>query len=489
MDLPTPGIRWNSFNFKRQGVPCFQTRGGIAAHVHMFHVLDSSVSVCYHTTMKQMFTAKLKLHTTPDQFEALRTTQLAYRDALNSVSRYAFAHGKTSNQMRLQRETYLDIRATYGLPAQMACNVPRQVGATYKALWTKARQNAEARQAGYTRKRYKGLDEAPKYVSPTLTYNLGRDYSFKPEQQVSLLTLAGRVIVPYTGYTKHVALLQDGAAIGAAKLWYDTPHQQFYLLVSLEVELADPTPESHTAVVGVDVGQRYLAVSTTTQDTTAFYSGKAARAKADHYARLQKRLQQKGTRSAKRRLVQISGRERRLKLNTNHTIAKRLVQAHPQAMIGLEDLHSIGERTKRKRGKQASKKQRKANRQASKWAFAELQGVIAYKASLAGSMTVRVDAYHTSQMCPVCGYTGKDNRPAHGLLFVCQNCHFTLHADLVGARNIALRTLLIRQDWMSTGSLSVSLDGSDAETKAAQRQRYAELRWSPGPSLLSSDMG
>jgi putative transposase len=306
---------------------------------------------------------------------------------------------------------------------------------------------------------------------------------------VSILTLEGRVIVPYTGYDKHAALIQDGAEIGAAKLWYDKPHQQFYLLVSLEVELADPTPESHTAVVGVDVGQRYLAVSTTTQDTTAFYSGKAARAKADHYARLQKRLQQKGTRSAKRRLVQISGRERRLKLNTNHTIAKRIVNAHPQAIIGLEDLHSIRERTTRKRGKKASKKQRKANRHASKWAFAELQGVIAYKASLAGSMTVRVDAYHTSQMCPVCGYTSKDNRPAHGLLFVCQNCHFTLHADLVGARNVALRTLLIRQDWMSTGSLSVSLDGSDAETKAAQRQRYAELRWSPGPSPLSQRHG
>jgi len=89
-------------------------------------------------------------------------------------------------------------------------------------------------------------------------------------------------------------------------------------------------------------------------------------AKADHYARLQKRLQRKGTRSAKRRLVQISGRERRLKLNTNHVIAKRIVDAHPQAIIGLEDLISIRERTKRKRGKKASKKQRKANRHASK---------------------------------------------------------------------------------------------------------------------------
>src|SRR6266699_3129331 len=368
--------------------------------------------------MKQMLTAKLKLNTTPEQFQALRQTQLAYRDALNSVSQYAFEHGKTSSGRALQQNCYEDIRLKFRLPAQMACNVPRQVGATYKGLWTKVKQNALARKAGLTKKRYKGLDKPPKYVSPTLTYNYQRDYSFKTEQRVSILTLNGRIIVGYHGYNQHVALIQHGAQIGAAKLWYDKPHKQFYLLVCLEIEVADPTPESHKQVVGVDVGQRYLAVTATPTNDASFYSGKAVRAKADHYARLQKRLQQKGTRSATRRLVVISGRERRLKLNTNHTIAKRLVQAHPQAMIGLEDLHSIGERTKRKRGKQASKKQRKANRQASKWAFAELQGVIAYKASLAGSMTVRVDAYHTSQMGPVCGYTGKDNRPAHGLLFV-----------------------------------------------------------------------
>ena len=131
-----------------------------------------------------MITAKLKLHTTAEQFSALRQTQLAYRDALNAVSRYAFEHGKISNQRTLQREMYDEIRLCYHLPAQMACNVPRQVGATYKTLWTKAKQNAAHRKAGITSKRYKGLDQPPKYVSPTLTYNYQRDYSLKPEQQV-----------------------------------------------------------------------------------------------------------------------------------------------------------------------------------------------------------------------------------------------------------------------------------------------------------------
>ena len=144
-------------------------------------------------------TAKLKLHTDPVQFVALRTTQLAYRDALNYASRYSFAHGKKSNQEWLQQETYAEVRAAYHLPAQMACNVPRQVGATYKTLWTKVKQNKAARKAGITRKRYQGLDQPPKYVSPTPTYNDHRDYSFKPDTQVSILTLEGRVVVSYRG--------------------------------------------------------------------------------------------------------------------------------------------------------------------------------------------------------------------------------------------------------------------------------------------------
>ena len=44
------------------------------------------------------------------------------------------------------------------------------------------------------------------------------------------------------------------------------------------------------------------------------------------------------------------------------------------------------------------------------------------------------------------------------------------------------RTLLARQDWVSTGVLSERPDVSDGEAKAAQRRRYAELRWSPDTS-------
>ncbi len=430
--------------------------------------------------MEQIITAKLKLHTTPEQRARLRQTQLAYRDALNHVSRHAFDQGKITDAARLQKATYADIRAQYSLPAQMACNVPRQVAATYKGLWSKAKANVTARACGRTKKRYKGLDKPPTYSQPTVTYSYGRDYGFKRGWRVSVLTLVGRLVLPYSGYNKHLALIREGATIGAAKLWYDKPKKRFYLLVSLAVTLPDSTPDNLLPdVVGVDLGQRYLAVATDTTGKAAFHSGKEVRQKANHLARVRKRLQQKGTRAATRRLVAIGQRERRQQAAANHTIARRIVDANPTTLIGVENLTHIRDRTgPRKRGEKASGKQRTANRIRSKWSFAETQALLAYKATLAGSQVVWVDANYTSQMCPRCGHTSRANRPHKGLLFVCAMCGYTLHADLIGARNVALRTLLIRQDWVSTGALSVRPDVSDGEAKATRLSRFAELRWS-----------
>jgi hypothetical protein len=114
--------------------------------------------------MQQIITAKLKLTTTKEQFEALRQTQLAYRDALNAVSRYAFSQSKTSNVTRLHKGMYAELRVRSHLPSQLACSVERQVASTYKGLWTKLKKNVEHRRAKITKKRFKGLDKPPSTV-------------------------------------------------------------------------------------------------------------------------------------------------------------------------------------------------------------------------------------------------------------------------------------------------------------------------------------
>ena len=411
--------------------------------------------------MQQIITAKLKLLITTEQFQALRTTILSYRDALNAVSHYAFEHGKTSSNTTLHKGMYAELRTRYRLPSQLACSVERQVAATYKGLWTKLKKNSEHRRKKITKKRFKGLDKPPKYSSPTVQYTYERDYTFQRDSRVSLGTLDGRISIPYQGYNEHIALIRQGASIGDAKLWYDKARKTFYLLVSLEIDIPEPTCEQLREVVGVDVGIRYLAVTSTSTGKATFHPGKRVRHQA------------------------------------NHIVAKQIITQHPHVLIGLEQLTDIRERTKRRKRKRKNKskgyervspKARKANRVYSQWSFAQLHALLSYKAVLAGSLAIKVDADYTSKACPMCGHTEDSNRPQKGLLFVCRNpnCRYTLHADLIGARNLVMRTLVLRQDWSTTGQLSIAPDASDKEAKAARLHRYAELRWSPDVSREAS---
>ena len=394
--------------------------------------------------MKITITAKLKLRHTPEQKQALDAVTLAYRDALNFASEVAHRENKLSQAAKLQKLVYEDLRERFGLPSQMACNAPRQVAASYKVQWTKFRQNQTAREKGYTKRRYKGLDKPCKFVSRTLTYNFGRDFSWKKGQQVSVQTLEGRQVMAYDGYSKHLEYIAQGCEVGAAKLYYQKSKKQYYLLVALTVTLPDPQPEDHKRVVGVDVGQRYHAVATDSRNHSFFQSGKQARQRKDHFSRLLRNLQRKGTRSATCRLAEISGRERRFIADWNHKLSLRILRRFPNAFIGLEELTNIRERTEGRSNPRATKKARTNKRRRSQWSFAELQTFLAYKAPLNGSMTVKVDANYTSQACTCCGHTSKANRPNAGLMFVCENCGYEVHSDLLGARNITMRTLVQR---------------------------------------------
>ncbi|WP_034343872.1 RNA-guided endonuclease InsQ/TnpB family protein [Deinococcus misasensis] len=432
--------------------------------------------------MKLTLTAKLKLCHSREQKTLLDQVTLAYRDALNYTSQKAFEMEKTSNAAKIQKEVYATLRQRFKLGAQMACSVPRYVGATYKTLWTKVKQSQVARELNPKARRYKGLDNAPKFVSRTLSYQYQRDYSFKKGQQVSIMTLQGRLVLAYEGQAKHLESITNGAEMGTGKLWYNKAKKQYYLLVPLTIDLPDPDPSTHKQVVGVDVGMRYFATASSTSGKTLFKSGKATLRKAERFAKARKSLQQKGTRSAMRRLVMLSGRERRFIADTNSSLAAQILKTFPQAFIGVEALTGIRDRIERRSRPNSSEKQRKANRRRTRWSYAELLGFLAYKAPLRGSMVVKVDAHYTSQTCPRCGHCSRGNRPEKGLMFGCESCGYQLHADLVGARNVGLRALLVRQDWASTGCLSCIPDVSDIETKVERLKRYSELRWSPDAS-------
>lgn len=428
--------------------------------------------------MSQTITAKLKLIHTQEQKLELDKFCFAYRQGLNLASCIAFENGKTSNKIKIQELVYQDVRSL-GIGSQLACSIARDVGAKYKTQWTKLKQHNENKARGYTKKFYKGLDKAIHFTSRTATLQYKKDYSLTQDRQIaSIPTTKGRIKLEYRGWNKHIKYLQDNITkIGASQLWYDRSKKQYYLCISLTVVTPLLDISKLDTIVGVDLGQRYLATTQSNKEQVKFYSGRQVKHKSNQFALKRKELQAKGTRSATRKLVKLSRRERLFKQNVNHFLSKTILA--PDTLIGLEELSHIRERTNRyKRGKKASEKQRQANATRSKWAFAETGNYLTYKAKLLGSAVVKVDADYTSKACPVCGHIDQKNRPNKGLNFLCTCCGHSDHADRIGAKNILMRTTLARQSLVSEGILSKYLNVTSEEAKAKRLKAFLELRWS-----------
>ena len=98
------------------------------------------------------------------------------------------------------------------------------------------------------------------------------------------------------------------------------PFSAFYLLAVCDVP--EPTQQMVDGVLGVDLGIVNLA----TDSDGERYSGRRVERKRRWYANLRTRLQQRGSLSAKRHLRKLAGKQRQFQKNTNHRIAKQLVQ-------------------------------------------------------------------------------------------------------------------------------------------------------------------
>lgn len=72
------------------------------------------------------------------------------------------------------------------------------------------------------------------------------------------------------------------------------------------------------------------------------------------------------------------------------------------------------------------------------WPYARFRSLLEYKAALKGVRVVAADPRYSSQECPRCGHTARENREGQAL-FRCTVCGFQHNADWVAAANIARR--------------------------------------------------
>jgi IS605 OrfB family transposase len=235
-------------------------------------------------------------------------------------------------------------------------------------------------------------------------------------QQLTLGCIGKRVslILDVPEYFKEVFEVWDFCG---ATVTYTKNTKQFW--VRLVFEAADP-PQVTGETQGIDRGLYHQAVTSNGQ----FFSSSKIRGVQRRYLYNRRKLQEKGTRSAKRRLRAMSGREKRFIKDTNHCVSKKLANQPGLAVFVVEDLSSI--RTRR-RGK-------KMNKWLGSWAFYQQEQFLTYKAEALGKRVVHQDPRYTSQKCNVCKHIKRTNR--NKSRFCCKNCGHKTHADLNAARNV-----------------------------------------------------
>lgn len=195
------------------------------------------------------------------------------------------------------------------------------------------------------------------------------------------------------------------------------------IFLDIIIEAETPAKRSIKKIIGVDRGVYNPAVTS----DNSFFDSKRLRKVKGRYKHLRRCLQRAGTRSAKRHLQRLAGRERRFVTDVNHCISKAIVNKDCDA-IALEKLRTGSMKRKGKVGK-------KTRSLIGSWSAKQLLGFIQYKAEMLGKSVILVNSHFTSQACNRCGDIRRTNRK--GRIFKCCVCGFSLHSDLNASRNIA----------------------------------------------------
>ena len=289
-------------------------------------------------------------------------TFVRFNGACNFVSMIAFEK-KLYNRVFLQKVVYKDIRKTFDHAAQLTIRVTGKVVEMY----------------GTDRNHFHEFRDYSSIVYDQRVLN------FKGMDKVSINTTSGRIRIPMTivkyGQIPLERIRGQCDLIRKNKL--------FCLMVSVEVH-EEPVIEPEN-ITGIDMGITNIAVDSTGR----YYSSNKIREIREHNAYLRSRLQSVGTKSSKRHMKKLSGKESRFVRNTSHVISSEIVHEAKgnSSTTAMENLEGIRMGTTVMKGKMYIH---------NSWSFQQFRSFIEYRAREAGIPVIVIDPHNTSRECPNC---------------------------------------------------------------------------------------
>lgn len=355
-------------------------------------------------------TVRIQLNPTPKQAQSLLETMRQFRQSFNLVCAEGWRL-KEGNAYTLHRLTYAKCR--FESPALNS------------NLHIQARQKAsEAVKSAISLGKKGRKVGCPSSMLCPPRYN--RDTIKIDWQQfvINLSTVAGRMLLSFRLPT-HAANAVDGK-VATADLMFRQGRFRLHVVLKLDdVEFSDSGQ-----ALGVDLGVTRPAVTSDGR----LHGLKRWREVSKRRFRLRRKLQSNGSKSAKKHLRRLAGREKRFRRDCDHVLSKSILDGITAGTtVVLENLTNIRSRVKASRGE--------ARRRLHSWSFAQLRAFLGYKAEALGCRVVGIDPRHTSQRCAVCGYIYRGNRPSQSR-FICRSCGHRTNADRNAALNIRDRYLV-----------------------------------------------
>ena len=363
--------------------------------------------------MKLVSTIKIKVSKNQELLDMSNTFLQAVQYAIDKGF-----EAKISNRFKLHHLVYKDLRKL--LPADFTCEAIAKASENLKSTKLKKKSIMKSCPISFNRNLF------------TFSFEKVRIATFKPRQRKDITINIPEYYWKYIDWRyQTLEIIQDKKG-----------RMFFHITFSRDVN----TPNScGDKILGVDVGIKNLAVCS---DGKVF---KGHKTKIIQYQYLRRKLQRKGTKSARRKLKAISGRQKRYMRWVNHNVSKTIVSSADTIVI--ENLKGI-------------RKIRKGNRWLNSWTFYQLQEFITYKAKLQGVKVIKVNPYMTSQTCSNCLKLGSRYLNS----FVCSHCGFSCDSDLNASFN--LRRLSVTQPIVSVndtkGQLTTEVDIRDNQSKSVK---------------------
>jgi IS605 OrfB family transposase len=200
-----------------------------------------------------------------------------------------------------------------------------------------------------------------------------------------------------------------------------------------------PEPSVRRGWLGVDVNSPRIATSAVSQGCDILkqtYYGKEVSTKQFLFEKRRAALQHYRDTSSRSKaglkLKRLAMRQSNYVRTSIWTVANQIVEQAEalRANIPIEKLAHL----RKRRGEWSAKSRRKVNR----IPYGFLRHALRHVAERQGVMLVEVDPRYTSQMCPHCGHTSKENWIGYSY-FRCKTCGYEANRDRAASLNIALR--------------------------------------------------